>query len=159
MAGHFFMTAYLQYNVNLKKLTLLRSQERIVKNQIKVFEQKKNVLDRVSHFLDQAAHLGLTKDQWDPFFVNLENEPLSFSKLQTILTQTANSRQYHFKPDSLMIQMGYLATDHTKEIQTDAISQSLEPADTVTLQNGHSPLDITLSLNGHFIVKRRGPDG
>jgi len=100
VSGHFFITAYAGYKTNLEKTTLLKGQERFAKTQIKEFERKKKVLENINNFIDRAEQKGLTKNRWDTFFVNLENESYSFQTLQTILAQTSNNSQYYFEPDS-----------------------------------------------------------
>jgi hypothetical protein len=146
VAGHFFMTAYIEYNVDHKKLVLLRGQERFIKNQIKKFGEKKQVLARLNKFFDQAKQSGLTKDKWDLFYVNLKNKPFSFLDLQTVLAQTSHSLQYYFQPDSLSIRMGYIKSD---------VSQSTETVNSEMLEPVQADADVFISLNGHFLVKRR----
>ncbi|MBU1345014.1 MAG: hypothetical protein KKE44_04205 [Proteobacteria bacterium] len=156
-SGHLFMTAYTEYSVNVKKLALLRGQERFVKNKIKEFEQKKIILESVNNFIHTAEQSGLTQNQWDPFFVNLKDEPISFLKLQTVLAQTSNSHHYYFKPDSLIIRRGALKNDDAKE---DQIGDAAQISGTVTPSNPETPQalsDVTISLNGVFLVKRRVP--
>ena len=100
ISSHFFIIEYKDYNINHKKLSLLRGQEQFLKNQIKEFEKKKQILVRVKNFFDQARQSGLTKDKWDMFYVNLKNHPLSFLNIQTILAQTRNCRQNYLNPES-----------------------------------------------------------
>ena len=140
------MTEYNDYNINTKKIALLRGQELAVKNQIKMLAQKKALLESVTRFTDQADELGLTKNQWDKFFVNLENESLSFLKANTLLAQTSNSRHYYFKPDFLRINTGDIKNNELSEAGTSVIPES-----------NHTLSDLTISLRGHFLVKRRDP--
>jgi len=151
ISSHFFIIEYNDYNINHKKLSLLRGQEQFLKKQIKEFEKKKQILVRVKNFFDQARQSGLTKDKWDMFYVNLKNHPLSFLNLQTILAQTSNCRQYYFKPDSLSIKMGNIKNN---------VSQPEKPANSKDLESNQKSSDVIISLNGHFLVKHRGlPDG
>ena len=158
-ACHFFMTAYIGYTVKYKKLELLRGQERFVKNQLKELEEKKKVIEKTNNFIDQANESGLTKDQWDLFFVSLKDEPLSFLKLETILNQTSNSHQYYFKPDSFSIKTLGLKNSTAKEDQNGETSQLSEASQPINPGAGLTGSDVIISLKGHFLVKRRGPDG
>ncbi|NOX32838.1 MAG: hypothetical protein GXP56_03745 [Deltaproteobacteria bacterium] len=141
--------SYSDYSVNLKKLGVLKGEERFVKSRIKEFKQKKLILDRLEKFVDRAGKSGLIKNKWDIFYVNLKDEPLSFLKLQTILAQTGNSAYYYFKPDSLLIKTKDFNESPEKEDQ--AAKKKQLP--------GNAPFDVIISLEGHFLAKQRGPDG
>lgn len=152
VSGHFFMVAYADYNINLKKLALLKGQERSVKNRIKEFKNKQTIVEKVNTFIDKAEQNRLTKNSWDKFFVSLKNEPHSFLKLQALLDQTSNCSQYYFKPDSLSIKRGYIKTDSALE------SGHSQPhgSQTIKQEPTQTSWDTTISLNGYFLVHQRG---
>ncbi|MFH2058211.1 MAG: hypothetical protein ABIJ59_04860 [Pseudomonadota bacterium] len=164
ITGHFFMAAYTDFCINQSRLELLRSQERSVKYQIAAYQEKLNQLEQVNAFVRQTSRLGLKKKQWDNFFVNLKDEPLSYSKLGVILGQTQNSRHYFFKPGRLSIKTGTAAKTGTADPETpaaqsssDTISQLKETAQPSLLKGtASSETDVTISLDGRFLVRRQG---
>lgn len=150
------MTAYTEYQINSSRLKLLRNQEWLVKNKTKEFEQKKKNLSQVTRFVKQAEQLGLTKNKWDTFFVTLKNEFLSFSALQTLLTQTSNSQHYYFKPESLAIQIGSAKITDINNNPEAITTPPVDSANSTMPGSNQTASDITISLKGHFLVKQRG---
>ncbi len=158
-----FITAYTQYHISQKKLGLLRGQERSIKHQRKELESKNLTLNKVQSFVDQAHKLGLKKKEWDLFYVNLKEDGVSFSKLETILSQTANSSHYFFKPVSLEIRTG---SQRTNRQQNDSENTSQGSKTANQPSNQISPLttnsidlqssDAVITVEGHFLVNRRG---
>lgn len=159
ISGHFFMAAYTDSQINNSKLEMLRNQERSFKRQIIEYEDKIKQLGQIRFFMNQIQRFELGKDQWDPFYVDLKSQPLSFEKLKTALNQTGNSRFYYFKPTKLSIKTGeHISEDDNKESTDNQVSQITDRIKSVdqTETSEPSKIDVTVDLNGRFIVKRRG---
>jgi hypothetical protein len=154
VSGHFFLTAYNRYNVSAEKLSLLQKQKRAVKKQIRVLEQKKQVLNRVNRFLTQAEHQGWQTDQWDRFFVDLDKEAISFPALQALLDQTDHSHDYYFKPQRLSITGQDLASDVSRENVAPDLPLAISAANP-----GQAGGDVVISCQGYFLIRNRRPDG
>ena len=159
VSGHFFMTAYADYKINSQKLELLSARERSVKQQIKGFERKKKRVEKVNRFVHLADRKGLTINQWDKFFVSLENEPFSFLNLQTTLDQTVSGSQYFFKPESLAMRRGYIKTDSETQPDQTTPDETREAIAGINPrgQSGEvkKPSDVIISMKGHFLVQKR----
>ncbi|MFH2091359.1 MAG: hypothetical protein ABIJ31_03260 [Pseudomonadota bacterium] len=162
ITGHFFMAAYTDFCINQSQLDLLRGQERSVKRQIETYQEKLNQLEQVTAFVRQIHQLGLKKDQWDTFGVELKDEPMSHAKLGVILGQTRNTGHYFFKPGKLSIKTGAPDQDTpTAQINQSNRSNEIAQPDSITqpapLKDATpSDIDITISLDGRFLVKRQG---
>lgn len=153
VCGHVFMTAYTDYYITRKKLELLNDQEQFFKDQVKALERKHSALEQVTTFMDHAGQSGLLKEDWDKFFVDLTEEPLSFSHLSRLLAQACTSENYYFIPESLVIRLG----------QVEKPSDGKEGAGEVKNAPEKQPLvseafDAVVSLKGLFLVRNRGQD-
>ncbi len=152
------MAAYTDYSISQSKLELLRSQERSVKRQIKKYKENLKQLEKVRTFMSQIENLELKKDQWDLFFVDLKDHPISFEKLQAILAQTHNSSHYFFKPSKLSIKTGaHIPDTAILESKKNNTAQSNTTIQSVRFKKEiPSQVDVTINLDGRFLVKRRG---
>jgi hypothetical protein len=160
VCGHFFMTAYTDYHITRKKLELLSGQEQFFQDRVKALERKNSALAQVSAFMDHAAQSGLLKQEWDEFWVDLTDEPLSFSQLSRLLDQACTSENYYFIPESLVIRPGQVGKqpegkEGAGEIKIIPEKQALVSGGADTLQGS---FDAVVSLKGLFLVRNRGQD-
>jgi hypothetical protein len=140
IAAYFFLTTYNRYFINRKKAEVLTLQARLLKQQKNEAELKKHSIFRANNFIDRARSLGLEENRWAVYDINIE-EPVTFSEMEQILNQCANSSAYYFKP---IIFYAKTARKLDKEKMKKAIS--VNPEDT---KQG----DMLLTLKGVFYVR------
>ena len=126
-------------------MKVLTVQVRILRQRQREIEREKDVMLRVSNFITEAVSMGLERDRWACYDVNIE-ESLSFSETEKILNQVANSSSYYFKPSSLHIKS---IADKDKKAKQQ--KRSSTTADSQDAQKG----DLVLTLSGGFLVRRR----
>ena len=97
IAAHFFVTTYNRYSLNLKKAKVLTAQARMLTQQKNEAGRKEHNIFRANNFIDKAKSLGLEQNRWAVYDINIE-EPVTFSEIEQILNQCANSSAYYFKP-------------------------------------------------------------
>lgn len=159
IAGFLFLNSYAAYSINQQKLLLLRGQERFLKNQIRELEEKKKQLAVLDRFVNMSRKLSLTGDQWDVFHVELEQEPFTFSNLNAILSQTENTQQYVFQPESLSIRLGSVQRkDGERNQSAESPVVESEPGRTNQREGTQGVPDAVVDLKGRFLVKKRGVD-
>ena len=145
IAAHFFLKAYNTNILSQEKITILNRQVQLLINQQRELERKKRIMVRVNRFINRAQSLGLEKDKWAYYDVNIQ-EPVSFQDAEKILQQTTNSSSYYFKPVTLYV---------TTNIEPDKKATQKKPpsisADSPETKEG----DILLTLRGGFLVKQR----
>jgi hypothetical protein len=139
IAAHFFLTTYNRYFINRKKAEVLTLQARLLKQQKNEAELKKHSIFRANNFIDRARSLGLEENGWAVYDINIE-EPVTFSEMEQILNQCANSSAYYFKP---IIFYAKTVRELDKEKMKKAISVNSED----TKQG-----DMLLTLKGVFYV-------
>jgi hypothetical protein len=140
IAAHFFLTTYNRYFINRKKTEVLTLQARLLKQQKNEAELKKHSIFRANNFIDRARSLGLEENGWAVYDINIE-EPVTFSEMEQILNQCANSSAYYFKP---IIFYAKTVRELDKEKMKKAISVNSED----TKQG-----DMLLTLKGVFYVR------
>jgi hypothetical protein len=133
IAAHLFLTAYTRYVIAREKVLLLTGEDKLLKEQKRELERKNQILSQVGNFIDKADKLGLEKDRWAAYEVNIQ-EPVSFSEMEQILTQCTNSSSYYFKPIMLHVK---------KSSSTPAVSPDKKMG------------DVLLTLRGAFVVRHR----
>ena len=140
IAAHFFLTTYNRYFINRKKAEVLTLQARLLKQQKNEAEHKKHGIFRANNFIDRANSLGLEENRWAVYDINIE-EPVTFSEMEQILNQCANSSAYYFKP---IIFYAKTVQELDKEKMKKAISVKAQE----TKQR-----DMLLTLKGVFYVR------
>ena len=100
IAAYFFLTAYNRYAIRQEKKEVLTVRVRILKQQKRETERKKRIISRVNDFINRARSLGLEKNRWSVYDINID-EPVTFFEMEQILEQCENSSVYYFKPISL----------------------------------------------------------
>jgi len=145
IAAHFFLTAYNKYILSQEKIKVLNRQVQLLIKQQRELERKERIMVRVNRFINRARSLGLEKDRWAYYDVNIQ-EPVSFQEAEKILTQTANSSSYYFKPVTLHVKT---------KIESDKKSKQNKPPSTSADSPETKEGDILLTLRGGFLVKQR----
>ena len=97
IGAHFFVTAYNRYALNLKKAKVLTVQARMLTQQKNEAVRTEHNIFRANNFIDKAKSLGLERNRWAVYDINIE-KPVTFSEIEQILNQCANSSAYYFKP-------------------------------------------------------------
>jgi hypothetical protein len=145
IAAHFFLTAYNIYILSQEKITVLNRQVQLLIKQQGELERKERIMVRVNRFINRAKSLGLVKDKWAYYDVNIQ-EPVSFQEAEKILQQTTNSSSYYFKPVTLHVKTKIEPDKKATQKKPPSIS-----ADSPETKEG----DILLTLRGGFLVKQR----
>ena len=145
IAAHFFLTAYNKYILSQEKNKVLTRQVRLLRQQQREIERKKRIMIRVNNFINRARSLGLEKDKWAYYDVNIA-EPVSFQEAKKILTQTTNSSSYYFKPVMLHVKT---------KIKSDKKATQKKPPSTSADSPETKEGDILLTLRGGFLVKQK----
>ncbi|RLB20328.1 MAG: hypothetical protein DRG73_10380 [Deltaproteobacteria bacterium] len=143
--AYFFLGSYNTYILNKEKLKVLTRQVRLLKERQREIERKRRIMVKVNNFINRSRSLGLEKDKWASYDVNIQ-EPVSFQEAEKILRQTTNSPSYYFKPVTLHVKT---------KIESDKKSKQNKPpstsADSLETKEG----DILLTLRGAFVVKQK----
>ena len=142
---YFFIQTYRQFIHTSEKMAALTVRTRVMEQQRTELENKKRVLSRVSDYMVKVNALGLEKDRWTVFDVNVE-APVTFGTMEQILNQCANSASYYFKPVSLRIKT-VLAQD--KEIPGQTEFTQTSPS------NEGGKGDGLLMIKGAFIARNK----
>ncbi len=108
-------------------------------------ERKERILERINNFVDKARSLGLERERWAFYDVNIQ-EPITFPEVEKILAQTANSSSYYFKPLTLHVKTKIKSDNGAKQKKPPSTS-----ADSPETKEG----DILLTLRGAFVVKQK----
>jgi len=140
IAAHFFLTTYNRYFINRKKAEVLTVQARLLKQQKNETEVKKHSIFQANNFIDRARSLGLEENRWAVYDINIE-EPVTFSEMEQILNQCANSSAYYFKPIIF-----YAKT--VRELDKGKMKKAIS-ADSQDTKQG----DMLLTLKGVFYVR------
>lgn len=159
VSGWYASRSYSQYRINVKKLDILRSQERHIKKRIKTFDEKKAVLAQVNDFVKRAGQWGVAPKNWDGFKVNLQDTGMSFSAFQDLLDQANTRPEYYFIPKSLWVRTGNGPPLFASESNIPTKKNEQE-ADPVSGSGNAVDSDVMVSLEGRFLVRHnRGDNG
>jgi hypothetical protein len=143
VAAHFFLTAYDRYALNERQLKESVRQVRVLKQRREEQARNRRILVRVKRFVDRARALGVERDKWDYYPVQID-EPVSFPEAQKILSQTINTGSYYFNPSMLNIKKGTEPAPGEKK-------PSAASGDSPDTKAG----DISLNLMGQFVVRQK----
>ena len=80
-------------------------QVRLLRAQKEEMERKVNAIERVNTFVERAESLGLVKNKWAVYNVDLQ-EKLNNADMEQVVAQCANTDAYYFKPRLLQITYG-----------------------------------------------------
>jgi len=145
---HLFLNAYTGHYIAMENLKALKVQERFFKLRISELTHKNIIIETADMFVKKVESIGLTKDKWDNFSVNLSEAPLTFEQFKKIIDQTANSDYYYFKPEFVHLN---LLDAKTGQASLIALSQSgSEDADPSSLKDKN----LIVSLTGSFLIRK-----
>lgn len=134
--------SHARLDASQRKLEVLEKKSEMLQRHKKQLERKNLTLGEVRHFLDRAASLGLNKEIWTYYDVNIQ-EPVTFSAMEEILNQCNNSSAAFYKPISL----------HIKKITPEKVRSndrtSSRSHDSRSRPNG----DLLITLSGKFIAR------
>ena len=154
------MAAYTDYSISKSRLGLLRGQERSIIQQIKAYKEKLGHLEQVDTFVSWSDQLGLRSEQWDRFLVDLKEVPVSYEALDNIISQTRNTAHYFFRPLTLSIKTGAPDPEgespRVRKNKYEQVKSAMESVDPGAVEKPASGVDATITLDGRFLVKRRG---
>ncbi len=159
--GWYASWSYNAYRINIKKLDILRSQERYIEKEVTTFERKKEALTQIADFTGRAVQFGLTPEKWDRFEVDLQRISLSFRELQTLLDQADSSPSYYFIPRRLWIRVAGIPSvfDTTPSNGSNSNGKFEDkPAPGPPASGTQSDSDIVVSLEGRFLVRHHRRD-
>jgi hypothetical protein len=143
VAGYAFQKAYNRHAWNERWYQESARQLRVLKQRREEQARTRRILARVERFVDRASALGLERDLWDFYPVQID-ESVSFSEAQRILNQTVNTGFYYFSPTTLKINK-FTESKTGKEERAHASAES----------SVETEGDISLNLIGKFVVRRR----
>lgn len=145
VAAHFFLTAYERYVLTKEKLGASNTRVRLVERHQEELSRKKRELERVNRFVNRARSLGVERDNWAYYDVDIQ-EPVSFAEAEEILRQTANSSAYYFKPLKLHVK---------KKVESNTKGGPGKQAGTSPDSPEAKEGDILLVLKGSFAVRQK----
>lgn len=142
--ARFGIQAYFNARQMRTKVEVLAVRTRSMRHQAGELEQKLRVMNRVNHFLEQAAKRGLSADQWSVYAVNIDDQ-VSFQSLGRIVDQCTHGNGLYFKPDVFHVAVGLPVDDNGRPVQ------SARPAENAS-GDGEAG-DVVLGLQGAFMVR------
>ncbi len=142
----FFLTAYNNYSLRNDKLKVLTGEVRLLEHNQREINHKKRLMNRVCDFVNLAVSSGLEKNKWAFYDVDIE-DIFTFPEAERIISQTASTASYYFKPVMLHIKTDI---ESYKKTTTDKPSK-VRSADSKKEGQG----DVFLKLKGTFVVKRK----
>jgi hypothetical protein len=145
VAAHFFLTAHGRYVLTKEKLGASNTRVRLVERHQEELSRKKRELERVNRFVNRARSLGVERDNWAYYDVDIQ-EPVSFAEAEEILRQTANSSAYYFKPLKLHVKT---------KVESNTKGGPDKPAGTSPDSPEAKKGDILLVLKGSFAVRQK----
>jgi hypothetical protein len=145
VAAHFFLTAHGKYALIQEKLGVSTSHARLLKERHEELSRKKREVERVNRFVNRARSLGMGRDNWAYYDVNIQ-ELVSFAEAEEILRQTANSSSYYFKPLKLHVKT---------KVESNTKGGPGKPAGTSPDSPETKKGDILLILKGSFAVRQK----
>jgi len=118
---------------------------RVLSRQQKEMEAKVRILAREKSFVQKAQALGLVKERWDTYEVELK-EPVSFPEAREILAQTGNAGSYYFIPVYL-----HMSTDLSRMEGGSGAEKRPQGNNASGPKKG----DVLMDLKGTFLVRAR----
>lgn len=144
---HFGLRSYFSTRRLQSELEIMTVRTRTMRVQLGELEQKRRALNRVEHFISQAAAMGLTEDRWSRYAVNME-APLSYAELGRVVEQCTHSRDVYFQPVFFHVALGQSETG----AQTGDAVMKHRPQNLQGFQS-EAPSDVILGLKGVFMVR------
>lgn len=128
------MNAYSRYDSLRERQAHLSRQRRLLLQKKEEIGHKNQILSEVQNFLDRAKSLGLEKEKWAVYEVNVQ-DAMSFAEAEQILSQCAYSTFAYYVPALL-------------EIKT---IDSIE----INSPGAQKKGDLFITLRGRFIARQQ----
>ena len=142
MAAFFCVGRFNQLRRNQAKFSVLSERVKALDRQKHELEQKQRALLATRRFLDQAASLGLGRQFWAYYDVNIQ-ETVSFAEMEQILNQCNNSSAAYFKPIAL----------HIKKVTPERPKSAARAVPRPDHSGAVSNTDLSITLSGKFLAK------
>jgi len=145
LSAWFSMNAYARYVINREKTESISRRVRVLKQREEKIINSNAIITRLNRFIKKANALGLERDSWDIYDVNIR-EYLHPREMEEILNQCANSSPFYFKPLSF----------HVKSVSGKPGKNIPEIKAPVQAAGGSSGKkgDMLVNVTGSFLVKR-----
>ena len=101
-AGYYTLNAYSRYDSLCERQAYLTRQHRLLLQKNEEIVRKNQILYQVQDFLDRAKSLGLEKENWAVYEVNVD-DAMSFADAELVLSQCAYSNFAYYVPALLEI--------------------------------------------------------
>ena len=132
--GYFSLNAYSRYASLRERQAHLSRQRQILLQKKEEIVRKNQILSQVQNFLDRAKSLGLEKEKWAVYEVNVQ-DAMSFAEAEQVLSHCAYSSFAYYVPALL-------------EIKTvDSLKTNLPGAQ----KKG----DLYITLRGRFVARQQ----
>jgi hypothetical protein len=141
-AAFFFVKTYDQYSARQEKALALAIKFKALESQKIEMARRSRTLLAVKRFMDRAHDLGLEKDRWIYYDVNIQ-EPVSFPEMEQILNQCNNSTAAYYKPISLQI----------KKMTSDRVQATDRATSRSASSSSAAKTDLLITLSGKFLAR------
>ena len=142
-AFHLYLVQHQQRLLTENHLEALSVRQRFLSHQVAERVRQNQIIANVNQFVERAQRLGLTRDRWSVYEVDL-NEALTFGQLAQILDVCINTPAYYFTPINMRLRVG----ENTDGQATDPTVATGKNA-----QAGEG--DVLLSLTGAFYARQQ----
>lgn len=145
VAAHFLLGEHREYVLNQQRLLQSTIKAESLTEYQGELAKMRFAWDRAGRFVEHARSLGLERNKWASYHVNIE-EPVFFPEFAQILKQTANSESYYFKPATL-----HVKTNIESDVKTTKKNQGSVSSGPHKTKTG----DVLLTLKGAFVIRSR----
>jgi len=132
--GYFSLGAYNRYASLCERQAHLSRQQQLLLQKKEEIVRKNQILSQVQNFLERAKSLGLEKEKWAVYEVNVQ-EAMSFAEAEQVLSQCAYSSFAYYVPALLEIK----AVDSLK----------------TNLPGAQKKGDLFITLRGRFVARQK----
>ena len=152
IGGRFFLTGYKRYVVHQDKKTALTRRVNFLNQQQSERKQKMHHILRVNRFVNNAKLLGLEKNRWAVYHVDIQ-DAVTFTEMKRNLMQCTNSASRYFRPVSFHIK-SLKATHKIKSLKATHKNAGIgNKNETSEILFKNKTGDILMTLKGAFVVK------
>ncbi len=134
---HFLVDAYSRHQVATNRLTTVEHHLKALERSRQNRRSYQAFLEQAQEFVNHAQRSGAIRSAWDRYSVDLQRQ-VYFDELENLLAQADHGPAFYFQPALLDIR---LATGEKSEEES--------------AQNTQEEGDVTLTLRGSFLVRRR----
>jgi hypothetical protein len=145
VAAFLFFGTYNYYLRLHTTLTQVDRELRFLSRQQKEIESKARILARARPFVERARALGLEKNRWDTYEVEIK-EPVTFPEAREILSQAGSTGSYYFAPAYL-----HMTRDPAEMKETLRSGEKAQENGA----SGEKKGDVLMDLKGTFLVRAR----